>query len=311
MGVQSESALKKAHDLIQNCEINQAKDLLQSCYASDYENIDINFAIRSCNFWNDTLSFLSGVNHFEDGEVLVSHWKQYDEFISNEKIQPLEETVYSFMKCVYSRALSEYSRSDPGKDQRLKAETERKIGLCYKKLGSYETALTHLVKARKELPQSAAILAEMADCYELCGEIKTAKILFREAFFKNPDEIDMSFLNSPTISLLAKEVKKANIEDRLIPDWMPVYGTILGVFNVKRELRSVEFAHLQQDIFSLEKEMNEPARDKEKIKPRLLNHYIWLLDYLVISRASASKITEVNLKLKLLDPDIAEKLKRQ
>ena len=57
-------------------------------------------------------------------------------------------------------------------------------------------------------PEKASILAEMADCYALCGEEKTSKVLFREAFFINPETIDLDFLESELIECLVKKTKE-------------------------------------------------------------------------------------------------------
>ena len=71
-----------------------------------------------------------------------------------------------------------------------KAEILRKTGLCHKKLGDYETALKFLNDANVQMPESAPVLAEMADCYALCGEERIAKVLFREAFYVDAQKIE-------------------------------------------------------------------------------------------------------------------------
>ena len=62
------------------------------------------------------------------------------------------------------------------KDTTHKSEIYRKIGLCYKKLGSFENARQCLAEANKLLPNQAPVLADLADCYALCGEDKGAKV---------------------------------------------------------------------------------------------------------------------------------------
>ena len=51
------------------------------------------------------------------------------------------------------------------------------------------------------------MLAELADCYSLCGEDKFGKVLYREAFFADPDSIDLDFLDSELIKCLIEKTK--------------------------------------------------------------------------------------------------------
>ena len=78
----------------------------------------------------------------------------------------------------------------------------------------------------------------------------------------------------------------------------------MGVFNIKRPLRSQEIGRLKQDIYAKESEYKDPSNDSELIVPRLLNLYLWLLDYYLLSKESINKINELLLKIKLLDPAI-------
>jgi hypothetical protein len=54
----------------------------------------------------------------------------------------------------------------------------------------------------------------------------------------------------------------------------------------------------------LENELHEASHDAALIVPRLMNHYFWLIDYLVASQDERSKIEETLRKIKLLDVDV-------
>ena len=144
----------------------------------------------------------------------------------------------------------------------------------------------------------------MADCYDLCGETNIAKVLFREAFFVGAKDIDLAFLDSPLISLVVQETASHGHVGRLLQEWIPVYGVIMGVFNKTRELRSQEVGHLLQDIYAEENALKDAANDRMLITPRLMNLYLRLMDFYMATKASSQKLTEVRLKIKILDPEI-------
>ena len=158
------------------------------------------------------------------------------------------------------------------------------------------------------MPNQAAVLAEMGDCFSLCGEPKNAKILFKEAFYLDAQKVNIDFLDSPLVSLIVDQVKKDGYEGSALLEWIPVYGVLMDVLNVKRELRSQEVFRLKQEIFAKETEYKDPVHaDSSVIVPRLLNLYFWLIDYYVLSKSSVSKINEVLLKIKVLDKDIYQR----
>jgi tetratricopeptide (TPR) repeat protein len=300
MDTQSETALLQAYSLIESGKFEEAKTELEDALTADLDNRNLVFGVHCCTFWIEVQASLLSADFFEQGETLVNQWKRFMLVVGREK-QPLENTIYAFKKSVFSQALELYRSQFDDTNNEIKAEIYRKTGLCYKKLGSYESALGCLTEANELLRGNAAILAEMADCYALCGEEKRAKVLFREAFFVDAEKIDLNFLDSPLITLLVEQVQAKGYTGVILQEWIPVYGVLLGVFTVKRELRSQEVGKLKQEIYARENELKDPANDSAVITPRLLNLYFWLIDHYVITKESVTKINEVLLKIKIQD----------
>jgi hypothetical protein len=153
------------------------------------------------------------------------------------------------------------------------------------------------------------ILAELADCYSLVNETRAAKVFFREAFFLDCRGVELAYLESPLIQRLVAKLRERFSEPE-IRDWIPVYGTIYGLFNVKRELRPLELGKLKQAIYQLEKDVEQAApragqqgglRATAPV-PRLINHYFWLIDHYLASGEERPKIEEVLERIKALDP---------
>ena len=86
--------------------------------------------------------------------------------------------------------------------------------------------------------------------------------------------------------------------------WIPVYGVLWGIFNIKRELRSQEVGKLRQEIYALENEQKDPSCDFQILTPRLINMYFWLIDHYVQNNDNQRLINEILLKIKILDTNI-------
>ena len=305
MGTQSESAISKANTLIETGKLVQARALLEEALTADLDNTDLVFAVRCCTFWEPKIENTLQLDAFEYGENLINQWKQFRVLLEHEKNSD-EDNVFAFKKLVYTRALEQYKKASDESDLKLKAEIYRKAGLCYKKLGFYEEALKCLTESNNLVQDTSPVLAEMADCYDLCGETKLAKVLFREAFYIDPEKIDLTFLDSPMIKILISRVAEKKYSGALLQEWIPVYGVLYGVFTVKRKLRSQEVGRLKQDIYAKENELKDPENDSTILRPRLLNMYFRLMDHYVLSKDNVSKINEVLLSIKLLDPEVYE-----
>ena len=179
-----------------------------------------------------------------------------------------------------------------------------RIGRCYKGLGNYEKALEFIEIASQQYSGNAEIMAELADCYSLVNENRASKVFFREAFFKNPQEINLSILESEYIHRLIDKLKKKGLKKPELNEWIPVYGIIYGIFNIKRELRPLEIGKLKQSIYKLEQSFFKDINKEEFCIPRLLNHYFWLIDHYVSTGEEKIKIEEVLKKIENINPEI-------
>lgn len=297
--------LPQVYDLLKTGELEQANRDLEKLLQQDLENTDVIYALTGVNFWADKLKKAATVSTaFEKGEFLVSQWKPFTVYM--EKQGPEREPVlYALKQCVFTLALRFYQSLYREDGTAQDPELYRKIGLCYKALGDYERALRLLEQAKDGDDSSPAILAELADCYALCGEARLSKVLFREAFFQGASGIELHFLESEIIQRLISQVRALGFSGAELAEWIPVYGVLYGVLNVKRELRALEFGKLKQAIYALENEIRDvPDETRSILVPRLINHYFWLIDHYVNVNDDKARINEVLLKIKLLDTDV-------
>jgi tetratricopeptide (TPR) repeat protein len=217
-----------------------------------------------------------------------------------------ENCIYALRGFVFSTALqcfqdvlgSAANQHDPG--------ILLQVGRCYKGAGNYELALEYMDQAIRFKRDDGETLAELADVYALLEETKIAKVMFREAFFVDPQSIDIMSMESEMIIRLRNKVRKLGYEGTALAEWIPIYGYLFGVFSVKRELKPKELGRLKQSIFTMENEIRANSEQSELLKPRLINHYFWLIDHYENTREDPALIEETMLKIRVIDPAIYE-----
>ena len=301
---QSAGLVKKAYEKLKTSDAEQACVLLEQALDLDFENDEIKHALKCVHWWLEHTRRIDEINNpYEKGSFIISLLKQYSVFL--EQLDDIyDQCQYSVRYFVYSKALFYFeglmavqsNQQDPG--------LLLLVGRCYKGLGNYDAALSCLEQAFSLKRDNAEILSEVADVNALLSDTRAAKTLFKEAFFIDPFIIEMRSLESALIINLCNKVAALGYKDDELKAWIPVYGFLWGVFSVKRELKQTEAGRLKQSIFSMEAEYEANPSRKVLLKPRLLNHYFWLIDHYENTREDSALIDETLLKIKVIDPDI-------
>ncbi|MDR0322889.1 MAG: tetratricopeptide repeat protein [Treponema sp.] len=301
---QAARLLKKAYEKLKASEAEAACAFIEQALDLDFENEEIKHALKCVHWWLEHTRRIDEIkNPFEKGSVYISLLKQYHVFLGQfDKIY--DQCQYAVRFFVFSRALFYFEGLLGNPANQHDPCLLLLAGRCYKGLGNYDQALNFLEKAVHIKREDAQILSEVADINALLSQTKAAKALFREAFFLDPSKINILSLESALIQKLKDKVSAIGFKEEELCEWMPVYGYLWGVFSVKRELKQMEAGRLKQAIFSLETEYEANPSRRGIIKPRLLNHYFWLIDHYEISREDPSLIDEILLKIKITDPDI-------
>ena len=309
MDFQTEAELKVALGFLQQGNPLEAQKIISSLFEQDLESTELIYTNKCCIFWGDSIKRLKSIeDNIERSESILQEWKDFQNYISRET-KPYEPAQYAVQEGFFKNALEEYKKMLEEKDPLQKAEIYKNTGICYKKLGDFENARTFLTEANNIYPNQSSVLAELADCYSLCGEDKFGKVLYREAFFADPDSIDLDFLDSELIKCLIEKTKSKGYSGKALQYWIPVYGVLCGVFNIKRELTSQEVARLKKDLYAMENEIKDPSCNSEILVPRMLNCYFWLMDHYYLAKENQAKINEVLLRIKLLDSAVYEIVK--
>lgn len=298
-----EALLQRAYTEVTKHHLKSAGEILERALSIDFDNHDVVTALKYVNFWQDRQETVESMNDvFEQGEYLLEQWRVFKDFVDRigDSVEPALNAVrqHAFREALrfYREVYQERSNRD--------ADLLVRIGRCYKGAGDYDRAVKFLQSAAVERPDNPEIMAELADSFALINEPSKAKAFFREAFFLDARKVNAERLESEMIQRLVQAVEKAGYTGMERNEWIPVFGVLKGVFNVKRELRSIEFGRLKQSIYLLEKELREGSPEADLIKPKLVFRYFWLLDHYVIVGESQDKMDEVLLKIRSVDANV-------
>ncbi|MCR4742710.1 MAG: hypothetical protein K5866_07590 [Treponema sp.] len=306
MEIQTAAKLKEVLTLMEAGRPEEAQKIIAPLFEYDLACEELIYTNRCCVYWIESNRRLKSFEDpYEKGENLLSEWKSYKDFISREE-KTFEPANYAVQKGFFSNALKDFEKLFDGKNTFQRAEALKNAGICTKELGDYEKARELIKKSTSIYPESASAIAELADCYCLCGNERIGKLLFREAFFINPEAIDLEFLESELIKYLIKTCREKGYSGRQLRYWIPIYGILNGILTVKRDLTSQEVAKLMNNVFAMESEYKDPCCDSKILVPKLLNHYFWLLDHYMKHGDNRAKVSEILLKVKILDSSIYE-----
>jgi tetratricopeptide (TPR) repeat protein len=296
--------LSNAYESLTCVDLQAASEFLDKALAEDFEHPEVLWSLKCANFWSERLGRLESIqNAFERGEYVLAQWKAFTSFSAKLGV-PFDRPRYAFKGFAFAMALSQYKEVPAEGGESESPDVALRVGMCLKGMGDYSNALRSLETAARARRDDPEVLAQLADAYALSGDERSSKALFREAFFLGAQRVDIDFIECEMIRRLAAKVASLGYSEAELLEWMPVYGTLLGLFSVKRELKTIEVGKLKQSIYQLENEVREGRDERNLLVPRLITRYFWLIDYYVQAKEDRSKLAEVLLKIKLLDPSI-------
>ena len=320
MNEKVEELIHDAYESMKNGDEGSALGNLREALRTDFENQEVLYALKCLNWWLEKLKRLDDFHDpYEQGGYILSQWKPYYEFLERigdafekgddyeigddfENGDAFDSCQYALKRFVFSRALHYYRTLFRDRVNQHDPLLLLQIGRCCKGAGDWEEALKHLEQAGRYRRDDSAILSELADVYALLGDERAAKVLFREAFYLDPQVIDLSAMESELILRLRDKVRELGHNGNELAEWIPVWGCVWGIFSIKRPLKPVEVGRLKQSILSLENENGSKSGGNPYTRPRLLNRYFWLIDHCEYNRDTSGLKDETLLKIKFIDP---------
>jgi tetratricopeptide (TPR) repeat protein len=302
--------IQEAYEKMKENSPEEALAKLEQALRVDYKQQEALYALKCLNWWLERIKNLNNAGDarepYSRGSFLLSQWKSYHGFLDLVG-SDYDNCQYAVKHFIYSSALQNYNEALADGSMRHDPGLLEQIGRCYKGMGNYEEALIYLKQAAQFKQEDSGTISALADVYALLGEIKPAKALFREAFYIDPQAVDIDNLESGLILTLVERVAEMGYSGAELNEWIPVYGALMGVFTVKRELKLAELGRLKQQIFDLESELRGSPKEENILAPALLNKYFRLMDYYEGMDGNNTLIDEIKLKIKIIKPVIFER----
>ncbi len=295
--------ITESYQYFETGDFNKSREFLDQAHKLDFENSEVCSALRACGYWDQRLQSLEKLKSDGDrGDYLRRQWHHYQCSYRTGFNHPLDEGSARLKRWVHNNALTYYLKHASDFSD---SEAMLQAGRCRKALGRYEESITTFEEAvRMAGEEDSRLLAELADTYALIGESQPAKVLMREAMFLDAGSIELDEIHSPLFRRLIERLEKErDIGDPGFAEWLPVFGSIWGVLDIKRELRPVEYGKLKQRIYSLKNEIADGDK-LGRLTPKLINHYFRLIDHYQFTGAGRPAVDEVLMEIKLLSPAI-------
>lgn len=301
MEIQTEARMGDVLEFLRQGNPFEAQKIISTLFESDLDSKELIFTNKCCIFWIDSIKRMRGTeDSYEKNEGLLQEWKSFLTYISRDKDR-YEPALVAVQRGFFTKALERFTELMDEKEPYQKAEIYKRAGICHKKLGNFDMARSFLMDANRIYPNLSSVLAELADCCSLCGDDRYGKLLFREAFYMDPESIDLGFLDSELIKCLIKITEDKKHSGKSLQYWIPVYGVLNGVLNIKKELTPQDVVKLRKEIYAKESEYKDPSCNMEILVPRLLNCYFRLMDHYTLVNEDSAQCSEILLKIKIMD----------
>jgi tetratricopeptide (TPR) repeat protein len=299
-------ALDNALEAFRSGDFPRAEAEAESALALDFEHPGVQAALKCAVYWKDRVARARSLPAPEQrGDFLLKEWTGFHQRFRAHLDEPFEEGIEAIRGTLFQMAAEAFLEQIGYEEESRKAELLVKAARAYKGNGTWDRALGCLDQVLQGRPDDAGALAEMADCLEAIGETQKSRLFFREAFYLNPQDIEVNHLLSPAIQTLVGALESEGLSRSELKEWLPVHAVVQGVFNVKRDLKPLEVGQLKQGISSLKAETHGGASRGSGV-PRLLYRYFWLIDHYLSAKEDRSKIEDLLLNIKLLDERIYE-----
>ncbi len=304
----------EVYSLIKNGELEKAENYLLEKMDEDLETEDIESFLKAIKFWKNRREFFTFSEN--SGENLLTEWENFLDFclrndINNKKI------INSLKAFVYSKAIDfliDSYKSSPIKEK----EKLYMIGKSLYELGFIDKALeTFEFLFSLSSEKDYRVYLWLGNLYYETGEKELSMIMYNDVFFYFSQMVNIEDIKDPRIIKMVEQIKEDGFEkEEEILEWLPVYCYLYDVLTVKRKIDYGDFVDLRDKIKKYEKSMETDKKVYYVLIPRLINHYLWLIDYYLYQANSIEPVQSVlkriiELFAEISNKDIVKKLKER
>lgn len=304
--------LKKINEvfsMIETGDFKTAVNELDTMLDADPDYPGITAAYRTARFWLNREKEIRKLNEGkETANFFMNEWNSFDEYAAEKGMK--ESAAYkAAMRWVFSNASENYRISY------LKRELSQadnyglllNLGSCFLKLEEYRQAVDTLEFARTSYSASARLLFILGEAYYHLNDIPKSLLYYREAFLINPGELEPESVKAKPVADLINDTRQLKYDAQDPLEWVPVIGYVKDIFYVRRNISKHMVDTISSELFNMEKSyasMGVEQVNASNILPRIINKYLWLLDYYEFQNYNYENIAQIRDRLIKLEPEI-------
>jgi tetratricopeptide (TPR) repeat protein len=293
-------------------DLGKAEDLTLKGMEEDLHNTDFEKILKTVKFWQNRKELFEFKEN--SGEKLFKEWDKFLDFCRGQGIDN-KKAVLSIKDCVFRKAvdlLIDSYRLSPVPDR----ETLILLGQAFYEIGVIDKAIETLEYALSLFAgdDDVRLFVMLGNLYTESGDSDLAMIMFNDAFLKFPQLVELEYIQFPAIQKIAGMVRQDGFNGNEVPEWVPVFGYLYGGLTTKRKLEYKDYIELRDKILDYEKSLKIDKKVINIIIPRLINYYLWILDYYLYQINAAGPAENVIkrildlLRELMLDGEVKKKL---
>lgn len=301
------SAAGQAYLLIEAGDFDNAVAVFDQLIEKSPDYPGLQAGYRTARFWQNRTDTISSLRDGkEKADFLMNQWNDFHNYATDKNFS--DSSAYkAAQKNIYFNASEHYMTAFKNQESPTNNfDLLMNMGLCFITLGEYRRTIESLEYARSTHKSNPKLLSLLAEAYYHTGEIPKSLAMFREAFFINPADIDLTRLTSEPILKISELIRELHL-DGDIREWIPIIGHIQDFFYVKGQISRQTVDLIRKDIMMLESNYSMMTTDRIKgtnVIPRLINKYLWLFDYYQYQQYNPENLSEIRARLIQIDKDL-------
>lgn len=265
-------------------------------------------AYRTAKFWANREKEIKTTDEGKKtADFLMLEWNAFEDYASYKEMKS-SSAYKSAMRYIFFKAAEQYKLAFQHNE-----ETDNQfdllinLGECFLRLKEYKYAVETLEYAMTSYKSNAKLLFILGESYYHLDDIPKCLLYMREAFQIDPSQIDISLIESKPITDIIEVIRNSGKNVRDIREWIPIFGFLTDIFYVRRNLNKHQVESLKREVFNLENSlgrMNSDDIEATNILPRIINKYLWLLDYYENQNINIENSDQIKNRLLSFDKDL-------
>lgn len=265
-------------------------------------------AYRTAKFWSNRENEIRKTGEGKKAaDFLMEEWNAFEEYASYKEMKS-SSAYKSAMRYVFFKAAEQYKIAfQHNEETDSKFDLLINLGECFLRLKEHKYAIETLEYAMTSYKSNAKLLFILGESYYHVDDIPKCLLYMREAFQIDPSQIDLTLIEAKPVTEIIRSIQESGKNVRDIREWIPVFGFLTDIFYVRRNLNKHQVESLKREIFNLENSfsrMNSEDIEATNILPRIINKYLWLLDYYEHQNVNIENSEQIKSRLLTLDKDL-------